>query len=948
MRPRALLFCNHLVARLEYDAHLASAAQQAFGVETIVLTHGARAVERALAVGFDRAIDVSFKDGRVVDSPATVRAELAALEDQSGGRSLLEDIKQDRWLAGRFSLDWSLRYLVGVKRTMELLLAERDVVAGVGEVNYAAYRLVRRMLALEGRPYLMAAWARAFDRFYLDPSFYSAHERCVRRYEAFRLSGVPADARDEAERAIHRIAGLRQGPNYQAAAVGVASARAPMDKVRKVVRYAFGPSGASDGPPAGPRKQDRTIAALVARSVKAGQGRRRYARLATADVPQAPCALYLLHTNPEYQVNTCGWPFRDEVFLVERIAESLPLDMPLLVKEHLLMLGRRSARDYDRLAAIPNVRFVPADANARELISAAAVVFTISGNGAVEALACRVPAIVFSPVFYTKFEGITRCSNLLELPELIHERLHAERVSKEAVAAAFAAMYSASRPGTPFKPNGAWNHPANMQLLHDGFIAELRELVPALENAAYSDNLSATKQRAGSVPTGRDVSQTGQVVIASQTRPEAPEKESGALSILVVTETLPFPPRNGVELPIAKFTEAFAAEFICDILVIGADARDFEQRRPNVPGTVREVLRVPAGQRSMLGRILKEVFGLRPAYTRGGFDSREVSRVFAHRSYDWLWVSPVGCMGFVDTSRRLGFFRRARVAVGLNDVTTMLYLDNAREFLTGRIGFAFKRGLRGLRLPWVYLFERRVLAGSDVVHVQTELESRRAAGLLGRQGARVCILDAQNGRDDELMEAVPAGADSHDILYMTQLRGGRKNESRWFLDNVWPLIRDQDPEAVLHLVGTAPLPGSDFHTRDLSRVVIHGYADNLVDVYSRMRVAVLPILHSTGLINRLLDALTAGLPIVSTPGPLRTVSGLIPGRHAVSAATPEQFASAVLRLLADTAYWESLCVESRKLARQQPSWSDTTARVLETIRSLAPQPARKTAFTTSN
>jgi glycosyltransferase involved in cell wall biosynthesis len=403
------------------------------------------------------------------------------------------------------------------------------------------------------------------------------------------------------------------------------------------------------------------------------------------------------------------------------------------------------------------------------------------------------------------------------------------------------------------------------------------------------------------------------------------------LRVLVITDSLPFPPRNGKERPVAQFIDGFARDFECDLLVSSTGrADDFDARRPQVPETVRRVARIGTRGRSGIQRAVEELLFVRPAFYQSGFEREQVREHLGGRDYDFVWVSPVGCIGLVDYAREQGWLRGSRIGIGLNDVKTTLYLESLKEAMTGRLGLAVRRFFRGVRLPWIMYFERRLLRRSDLV-VQTELEETRALRVVGeRHRARIVV--AQNGRDETLFRATPAGAESHDVLYMTQLSGGRARESTWFLDHVWPLIRDRDPAAVLHLVGTPPKKGGAFYRRSLERVVVHGYVDDLVQLYSAMRVAVLPISHSTGLINRLLDALTAGVPVVGSPGPLRTVTGLRFGLHAIAASQPDQFASAVVSLLNDQPLWDRVHRAGRQLAETQPTWSESVQRVARAIR----------------
>src|SRR5262249_26861224 len=75
-------------------------------------------------------------------------------------------------------------------------------------------------------------------------------------------------------------------------------------------------------------------------------------------------------------------------------------------------------------------------------------VFTLSGTVALEAMVLGVPAFVFSPVFYSHFEGIHYVENPSNLAVLLTETLRkGTAASPAARLAAVAAMYDCSLPG---------------------------------------------------------------------------------------------------------------------------------------------------------------------------------------------------------------------------------------------------------------------------------------------------------------------------------------------------------------------------------------------------------------------------------------------------------------------------------------------------------------------
>ncbi len=83
---------------------------------------------------------------------------------------------------------------------------------------------------------------------------------------------------------------------------------------------------------------------------------------------------------------------------------------------------------------------------------------------------------------------------------------------------------------------------------------------------------------------------------------------------------------------------------------------------------------------------------------------------------------------------------------------------------------------------------------------------------------------------------------------------------KWFLNECWPLVRQRVPEARFDVVGRggeALLPVPD-------GVTIHHYVDSLDPYYQQAAVFVVPLFSGSGIRLKILDALSHGVPVVST------------------------------------------------------------------------------------
>jgi glycosyltransferase involved in cell wall biosynthesis len=303
--------------------------------------------------------------------------------------------------------------------------------------------------------------------------------------------------------------------------------------------------------------------------------------------------------------------------------------------------------------------------------------------------------------------------------------------------------------------------------------------------------------------------------------------------------------------------------------------------------------------------------------------------------YDFVWVSPVRAVGFIDYCTDKGIRVAERIALGLNDVKTTMYMGGVAEaFASGLSSRMYQKAWRAVRVPHLFFHERRYLRRCDLVHVQTELEKRRAHRVAGRTNGKPSIVAVPNGRKVELETVQYKGVDSARVLLMTHLAGRRERETSWFIEKVWPEVRRRVPAARLQIVGTPPAASSDLHNRKADGIDIIGYAESLPAMFDSIAVSVVPVFHSTGLNNRVLDSLTAGVPIVATPDALGTIEGLEFGVHALAASTRNEFVDALSGLLLNRDKRIDLAHQARTFGMQQPTWKQGASILAAALRRL--------------
>jgi glycosyltransferase involved in cell wall biosynthesis len=126
----------------------------------------------------------------------------------------------------------------------------------------------------------------------------------------------------------------------------------------------------------------------------------------------------------------------------------------------------------------------------------------------------------------------------------------------------------------------------------------------------------------------------------------------------------------------------------------------------------------------------------------------------------------------------------------------------------------------------------------------------------------------------------------------------------WFLDNVWQTILTAYPTVKLYIVGRQPPPELQARA-DGVHVITTGYVKNLALWYQKATVFISPLLVSGGLLQKILDAMWLGVPVVAT-SVCNNGLGAKPGEEILTADDPQSFADAVCQLLANPVLYQQL------------------------------------------
>ncbi|MCU0519755.1 MAG: glycosyltransferase family 4 protein [Anaerolineae bacterium] len=179
----------------------------------------------------------------------------------------------------------------------------------------------------------------------------------------------------------------------------------------------------------------------------------------------------------------------------------------------------------------------------------------------------------------------------------------------------------------------------------------------------------------------------------------------------------------------------------------------------------------------------------------------------------------------------------------------------------------------------------------------------------------------------------PAAAGDANVLFVGAMSRDHNHQGiMWFLDHIWARVLTARPDARLYVVGRGPSEAL-LRRVDGRSVVVTGSVEDLAPWYEAATVFISPLLVAGGMLQKVLDAMAMGVPIVATSVCNHGV-GATPGEHLLIADAPEHFADAVVSLLADAGERARMSAAAQEFVARHYNLDTAVARWDTVIRDL--------------
>jgi GT2 family glycosyltransferase/tetratricopeptide (TPR) repeat protein len=160
-----------------------------------------------------------------------------------------------------------------------------------------------------------------------------------------------------------------------------------------------------------------------------------------------------------------------------------------------------------------------------------------------------------------------------------------------------------------------------------------------------------------------------------------------------------------------------------------------------------------------------------------------------------------------------------------------------------------------------------------------------------------------------------------------------------FYHDIFPLIQNEVPDIKVYIVGNKP--PDEILRLQCDNFIITGFVTDTGEYLQKSLVSIAPLRYGAGLKAKVLEAMGAGVPVVTTTIGAEGI-GASDNEHVMISDSPEGFAEKVAQLYRDEKLWEKVAGKGKSLVEDIYSFEAVDRAVLEIVDTLPDAANRKT------
>jgi glycosyltransferase involved in cell wall biosynthesis len=165
--------------------------------------------------------------------------------------------------------------------------------------------------------------------------------------------------------------------------------------------------------------------------------------------------------------------------------------------------------------------------------------------------------------------------------------------------------------------------------------------------------------------------------------------------------------------------------------------------------------------------------------------------------------------------------------------------------------------------------------------------------------------------------------ESKTILFVGAMdRPANIKAAQYFTTRVLPLLKREIPDVTLYIVGNKPPDEIKYLGARDPNVIVTGFVEDIKPFFLKATVFVAPLFIGGGIITKILDAMAAGLPVITSSIGNEGIDATA-DTDLLIANTPEDFANKVLLLIKDHRRWTTFSENGKAFVQKHFDWNKT-------------------------
>jgi len=389
------------------------------------------------------------------------------------------------------------------------------------------------------------------------------------------------------------------------------------------------------------------------------------------------------------------------------------------------------------------------------------------------------------------------------------------------------------------------------------------------------------------------------------------------MKILLITHLLPYPPKGGVTLRNYNLLKETAANNEIHMVTFYQRVHHEDDRalRDGIEEIRKlckhlEVYPIPTDYNRLgwFTLLFFNLFSLTP-YSVWRYSSKKmtavIKKIIREESFDLMELGTIA----------LGNFSRLAP-----DLPKVLVHHNIESHLLQRRSKYYKNPLARLYVAYqgwkLKRYERKISAQIDY-HTAVSQEDKNIL-LENCRDAKIEVVP--NGVDTDYFQATNAPVIPNSLIYVGGMTWFPNHDAiRYFLEEIWPLVKAEIPDASLTHIGRQTTDEFEKLARKDRSLRFLGFVGDIRPEITQAAVYMVPLRIGGGTRLKILDALSMGSAIVSTSIGCEGID-VTDGEDILVADDPQTFAQKIIHLFRHPEVREEMSRRARRTALEKYSW----------------------------